>query len=192
MTNRFVGQGVKRKEDPRLVSGTSTYVDDIVLPGMLYMTVVRSIHAHARIKNIDVTRARGIAGVHTVLTGEDTAGLGSVPCAGQLPDLKIPAHPPLARGKVRFVGEPVAIVVADDRYVGADAAEEVDIEYEPLEAVVDPEKAIQAGATVLHEEWDDNIAFRWGFENGNTGEALETPNPSRSTGSSTSVWPRYR
>ena len=173
MTNRFIGQGVKRKEDPRLVSGTSTYVDDIVLPGMLYMTVVRSIHAHARIKNIDVTRAKGMDGVHAVLTGEDTKTLGSVPCAGQLPDLKIPAHPPLARGKVRFAGEPVAIVVAADRYVGADAAEEVDVEYEPLEAVVDPEKAIEPGATVLHEEWDDNVAFRWGFENGNTDEAFE-------------------
>ena len=173
MTNRFVGQAIKRKEDPRMISGASAYVDDIVLPGMLYATVLRSIHAHARIKSIDVTRARSMPGVHAVLTGEDTRdAIGSVPCAGQLPDLKVPNHPPLAVGKVRFVGEPVALVVADDRYVGADAADAVDIDYEPLPAVVDPEKAIESGGTIIHEEWDDNVAFRHGFENGNTKEAF--------------------
>jgi len=89
MTERFVGQAMKRKEDPRLVSGTSTYVDDVVLPGMLHMAVTRSIHAHARIKRIDISKAQNLRGVVAVVTGEEVAAnCGPVPCAASIPGMK--------------------------------------------------------------------------------------------------------
>src|SRR4030095_5373442 len=117
MTQRFVGQAMKRKEDPRLVSGTSTYVDDVVLPGMLHMAVARSIYAHARIKHIDTTKAQRLPGVVTVVVGEEVAAhCGPIPGAASIPGMKNAQRQLLAVGKVRFVGEPVAAVVADNKY----------------------------------------------------------------------------
>src|SRR5436853_1363399 len=104
MPQRFVGQAMKRKEDPRLVQGTSTYVDDVVLPGMLHMAIARSIHAHARIKRVDISKAQKLPGVITIVTGEEVAAhCGPIPCAAMLPDMKKAQRQLLAVGKVRFV-----------------------------------------------------------------------------------------
>ena len=164
---RYVGQAIKRKEDPRLVSGTSSYVDDIVLPGALHLALVSSIHAHARIKSIDISRAQKVRGVHSVITGKETAAnCGAVPAIGDFPDIKRPTHHLLAVDKVKFVGEPVVAVLASDKYVARDAAEMVEIDYDPLPAVTNPEKAIEAGSTVVHDEFQDNRAYTFGWANG--------------------------
>jgi len=174
MTQRYVGQAMKRKEDPRLVSGTSTYVDDVVLPGMLHMAVTRSIHAHARIKRVDTSKAQKLPGVIAVVTGEEvTAHCGLTPCAASLPNMKKALRPLLAMNKVRFVGEPIAAVVAENKYIARDAADLVEIDYEPLPVVVDPEKAMDPASPRLYEEFSDNIAFNFFFESGNTEEAFK-------------------
>src|SRR5881394_2642452 len=118
MTQRYVGQAMKRKEDPRLVSGTSTYVDDVVLPGMLHMAITRSIHAHARIKRVDVARAQKLPGVVAIVTGDEVAAhCGPIPCAASIHNMKNAQRQLLAVGKVRFVGEPIAAVVAESKYI---------------------------------------------------------------------------
>lgn len=173
MTQRYVGQAMKRKEDPRLISGTSTYVDDIVMPGMLHMAVARSIHAHARIRRVDTSRAQKLPGVVTVVTGEEVgAHCGPVPCGASIPNMKNAQRQLLAVDKVRFVGEPVAAVVATDKYIARDAADLIEIDYEPLPAVVNPEKAMDPSSPLLYDEFSDNIAYTFGFESGNTDEAF--------------------
>src|SRR5438876_6883340 len=177
MTQRYVGQAMKRKEDPRLVSGTSSYVDDISMPGMLHMAITRSIHAHARIKRIDISKAQRLPGVHAVITGEEVAAnCGPVPSAGEIPNMKRPQRYLLAVSKVRFVGEPIAAVVAADKYIARDAADFIEIEYEPLPAVVNPEKAMQPGSPRLYDEFSDNVSYNFGFESGNTEEAFKSAN----------------
>jgi len=167
MGKRFVGQPIPRVEDYRLITGRSQYVDDIVRPRMVYAAILRSIHAHARVKAVNVERARQAPGVIAVFTGEDVRdAIGSIPVASQLPDLKIPAHPVLAVGKVRYVGEPIAVVVAEDRYRARDAVDLIEVDYEPLEAVVDPEQALAEGAPVIHEEFGTNVAFVWQLSGG--------------------------
>src|SRR5262245_30631835 len=174
MTQRFVGQAMKRKEDPRLVSGTSTYVDDVVLPGMLHMAVARSLYAHARIKQIDTSKAQRLPGVIAVVTGEEVAAhCGPVPCAASIPGMKNAQRQLLAVGKVRFVGEPVAAVVAENKYVARDAADLIEIDYDVLPAVVDPVKAMDPASPRLYDEFSDNIAYNFGFETGNTEEAFQ-------------------
>jgi carbon-monoxide dehydrogenase large subunit len=164
---------MKRKEDPRLVSGTSTYVDDVVLPGMLHMAVTRSIHAHARIKHIDVSKTQKLPGVAAVITGEEVAAhCGPIPCAASVPNMKNAVRELLAVGKVRFVGEPIAAVVAETKYIARDAADLIEIEYEPLPAVVNPEQAMEADSPRLYDEFSDNIGYTFGFETGNTEEAF--------------------
>jgi carbon-monoxide dehydrogenase large subunit len=171
---KYVGKAMKRKEDPRLIQGLAHYVDDIQMQGMLYMAVVRSPYAHARIRSVDVSKARTAPGVVDVLTGEDVRGvIGSVPCAAVLPDLKPATRPVLATDKVRFVGEPVAVVVASDRYAARDAVDLVEVDYDPLPVVVDPEKAITKGATLLYEQFGDNVAFRWQLEGGDVAKAFQ-------------------
>ncbi len=175
MTQRYVGQALKRKEDPRLVSGTSSYVDDISMPGMLHMAITRSIHAHARIKRIDISKAQRLPGVHAVITSEEVAAnCGPVPSAGEIPNMKRPQRYLLAVSKVRFVGEPIAAVVAADKYIARDAADFIEIEYEPLPAVVNPEKAMQPGSPRLYDEFSDNVSYNFGFESGNTEEAFKS------------------
>jgi carbon-monoxide dehydrogenase large subunit len=169
----YVGRPMKRKEDPRLIQGLAQYVDDLRLPEMLQAAFVRSPHAHARIRSIDTSKALGAPGVLAVLTGEDVReALGMVPCAAQIPDMKMALRPALALGRARFVGEPVAVVVASDRYLARDAAELVDVDYEPLTAVVDPEKALAKGAPVLYEQHKDNVAYRWELEGGDVKKAF--------------------
>ncbi|MBC8100046.1 MAG: molybdopterin-dependent oxidoreductase, partial [Armatimonadetes bacterium] len=170
-TTRIFGSAIKRREDPRLMTGKSKYTDDMSLPGMVAMAVVRSPYAHAIIKSIDISAAKAAPGVIAVFTGQDMAM--NVPTAWLVPnsDLKTPAHPTLARDKVRYVGDGVAIVIADNRYHAQDAVELVEVEYEPLDAVVNPEEATFNGAPQLFDEVPNNVAFRWVASSGD--EAVE-------------------
>ena len=144
---RYIGKPLKRKEDPRLIQGLAHYVDDLPLPGMHHAAFVRSPHAHARICSVDISRAKNAPGVALVLTGADIRGtIGPVPCAAKIPEMKAGLRPALAHDKVRFVGEPVAVVVATDRYAARDAADLIEVDYEPLTPVVNPEKALAGGA----------------------------------------------
>ena len=161
MAQKLVGQRVKRVEDPRLITGTSHYVDDIHLPGMLYAAFIRSPYAHARIKSIKADLALQHPGVIAVITGNETKDkCGTVPCAAAVPDLKRPAHYCLALDRAYFVGHPVAIVIANDRYTARDAADLVEIDYDPLPAASNPEQALKTGAPLAHPEFRTNLAFR--------------------------------
>ncbi len=161
-TTRIFGSGIKRREDPRLITGKAKYTDDMVLPGMLAMVVVRSPYAHALIKSIDTSAVQAMPGVVAVFTGADIT-LGGVPCAWLIPgsDLKTPTHPPLAKDKVRYVGDGVAIILAENRSLAQDAADTVQVDYEPLGAVTNPEEASKDGAPQLFDDVPNNIAFRW-------------------------------
>src|SRR5258705_1605990 len=160
MSAKYVGQRVKRTEDPRLIKGLAHYVDDIRLPDTLHVAFVRSVYAHARISNIDSSEALKAPGVVAVYTGKDVAEkIGPGPCASALPELKVPDHRVLAQDKVYFVGHPIAAVVATDRYAARDAVDLVMVDYEDLPAVVDVEEAAK-GTAVIHENFGDNIAYK--------------------------------
>jgi len=161
MATQMIGASIKRVEDPRFITGKGMYTDDIKLPGMVHAAFVRSPHAHAQITSIDVSAAQAMSGVAAVYIGQDLAdaGVGSVPCGWLLPGLIIPPHPPIAIDRVRYVGEIVAVVLADDPYTAHDAAEAVVVDYDPLPAVVDP-RAAHGGPTV-HDEAPNNVAFDW-------------------------------
>src|SRR5512143_1879228 len=153
-----LGERVKRKEDPRLIQGRAHYVDDFKLDGMLYMAFVRSVHAHAKITSISDSAARAMPGVVDVLRGKDLEGkLGFVPCAAGMEGLKIPDHPCLAGDEVRYVGEPIAAVIARDRFIASDAANKIEVEYEPLPVVVNPEKALEKDSPLVHSKFTDNV-----------------------------------
>jgi len=171
MPKKYVGEPIKRTEDPRLIKGLAHYVDDIKLPDTLHVCFVRSIYAHARIAGLDVTEAEKSPGVVAVYTGTDVAKVGPVPCAAALPDLKVPDHRVLAGDKVYFVWHPIAAVVATDRYAARDAADLVVVDYEDLPAVVDVEAAAQGG-TVIHESFGDNIAYKLTAGEGDIDAAL--------------------
>src|SRR6266567_4498170 len=158
----MVGSPIKRREDPRLITGQATYVDDIKIPGMLYMAVLRSPYGHARINSINTEAARNHPGVKAVYTAADLKGaVGNVAIAVPLGEIAngMGVHGPLAEGKVRFYGDPVAVVLAEDRYVARDARDLIEVDYEPLPAIVDVEKAMQPGAPLLYEEFGTNVAF---------------------------------
>jgi CO/xanthine dehydrogenase Mo-binding subunit len=162
---RWIGTSMKRVEDPRLLVGEGTYIDDIVLPNMLHAGVLASPFAHARIVSIDTSKARALPGVHAVLTGEDVAKTtGPLPCFSSPPV----EQRCVALGKVRHVGEPVAIVAADSRYIAEDALALIEVEYEPLPVVNDPEEAVRStGDAVLHpDRGDTNIAQQRTFKFG--------------------------
>ncbi|ATY85761.1 carbon monoxide dehydrogenase [Kyrpidia spormannii] len=158
------GTAIKRREDPRLITGNGRYTDDVQLPGMLYAAILRSPHAHARIRRLDVEKAKRAPGVVAVFTGQDVAGkVAPIPTAWLPPgsDIKTTAHPALAVEKVRYVGDGVAMVVAESRYAARDALELIEVDYEVLPAVVDAEKAMEEGAPVLHDDAPGNVAFHW-------------------------------
>src|SRR5687767_4880780 len=160
MANKYVGQRVKRTEDPRLIKGLAHYVDDIGLPGTLHVAFVRSMYAHAKITGIDTSVALATPGVVAIYTGADIGDkIGPVPCAGALPDLKVPDHRVLAKDKVYFMGHPIVAVVATDRYVARDACEQIIVDYDELPVVTDVEAAA-AGGPVIHDGFGDNIAYR--------------------------------
>jgi carbon-monoxide dehydrogenase large subunit len=166
------GSSIKRREDPRLITGQGTYVGDIKLVGMLHMALARSPHAHADIKSIDTSRARAVDGVVAVYTGEDLKEhLGSIPCGWVVPDTKEVPHPPLAYGRVRCVGDAVAAVVATDPAIAADGAALIDVDYELLPAVVTVEEAAKSGAPQLHDDAPNNIAFEWEISGGDIEQA---------------------
>ena len=171
-TEKLTGKRIRRKEDPRLITGTATYVDDIKMPGMHHACVVRSPHAAARIRGIHSKAAAELPGVVAVFTGADIASVGPVPCGASLPGLRVPHHAILAQDRVYFVGHPVAVVVATDRYIAADAADLIEVDYDPLPAVSDPEKAIAPGAPAVHPEWPDNVAFNYHQEGGEPEKAF--------------------
>ena len=162
---QYIGASVKRKEDQRFITGKGRYTDDIVLPNMTYACIVRSPHAHAKIKSIKVDRAKAQPGVVAVFTGQDMQddGVGPVPNGWQIgEDMKEPPHPALAVDKVRHVGDGVAVVIAESRYAAKDAAELVEVDYEVLPAVTDGAKAIEKGAPLVHDDAaPNNISFTW-------------------------------
>lgn len=173
--NGFVGRRLKRKEDPRLITGRATYVDDLALPGMLFAAVVRSPEAHARIASIDTSAAAERAGIEAVFTGEDLADMAApCPMVWVPPgvEVHVPEHWPLARGKVGYVGQAVAVVLGSDKYAVVDAAEGVVVEYEPLPVVVDPEAALEDGAPIIHDEFGTNKVFEWSLGGGDVEAAL--------------------
>src|SRR5882762_6963270 len=156
MSDRWIGKSVRRVEDFRLLTGRGAFIDDHPPVGNIHQAaIVRSRYAHARIVGYDVTRARAAEGVVAVITGEHVAKETRPLAVG----VTTPVHYYCAAtDKVRFVGEPVAVVVARDRYLAEDAAEAVVVDYEPLPAVVDPEKALEPGAPLLHEHVGSNLA----------------------------------
>src|SRR5882724_1466566 len=169
------GSGIKRREDPRLITGSATYTDDVKLPGLTYAAVLRSPYAHAKLTRIDVSAARKAPGVLAVYTGAEIKDrVVPVPCAWNPPncDLKTPPRPLLAYETVRYVGDGVALVVAESRAQARDAIDLIEVDYDPLPAGVDPEKMTQAGAPQLHADVPKNIAFKWIVAGGDADKAF--------------------
>ena len=132
---RLLGKSIKRREDPRFITGKGTYVDDVKLPGTTYAVFVRSPHAHAKIGKIDTAAAAKHPGVVAVFTGADMTGVNSLPCGWLLPELKVPPHMPLASDAARYVGDPVAVVIAETQDAAQDAADRVSVTWDVQPAV---------------------------------------------------------
>jgi carbon-monoxide dehydrogenase large subunit len=170
-TSPEVGKARRRKEDARLITGRTRWTDNIILPGMLHLAVVRSPLAHARITRISTEAARQQPGVVGVYTAADLDAEGvSLPCAWTVtPDMKSPQRPPLAYDTVHFAGEGVAVVVARTAAEARDAVEAVEVDYDPLEPVLDMEAALADGATLVHPELGTNRNALWVFDSGEAG-----------------------
>ncbi len=175
---KYIGQPVKRNEDPRLLTGQALFVDDVDLPGMLHATFLRSDYAHARIISIDTSAAKAMPGVVAVYTAADMGDFWHpspmiVQPPPTLEDIVFNARPqiPMAKDKVRHIGDPVAVVIAESRYIAEDAAEQIWVEYEPLDAVTDLEKALEPDSALLYEELGTNLASHVQQEKGNYAEA---------------------
>jgi carbon-monoxide dehydrogenase large subunit len=178
---RYVGGGVPRKEDPKLITGQGQFIEDINLPGMLWMAVVRSPFAHAAVSSVDLSRAKQMPGVVAAFSGEELAEewAAGLPCAWPIArrtfpepttdDPRLPDHFPVVKDRARFAGDPVAVVVAETRAQAKDATEAVDVDYEMLDAVLDIEEALNEGAPRVHDDFDSNEAYTWG-----TGDAEAT------------------
>ncbi|HBH02582.1 MAG TPA: dehydrogenase, partial [Candidatus Rokubacteria bacterium] len=170
---KLVGARVPRREDPRLLTGQGSYVDDHRPARMLHAAFLRTPHAHARIVRIDVEAARALPGVAAVLTGEDLArDCKPVRAGSRMPAYKVTSFPALAQDTVRYTGEAVAVIAAESRYLAEDAAELIVVDYEPLPAVADLEQALAPGAPVLHEEAGDNLLLAREFARGDVDRAL--------------------
>ena len=181
MSSRIFGSGIRRREDPRLITGSAAYTHDITLPGMAYAVMLRSSHAHARITRIDTEQARAAPGVLAVYTGADIEGaLQPMPCAWLLPEsgLKVAPYPCIARDVVRYTGDIVAVVVAEELPQAHDAVELIEADYEPLPAVTDPEQAAATDAPQLHatdingDAIPGNQAFHWTVAGGDVDAAF--------------------
>jgi carbon-monoxide dehydrogenase large subunit len=171
-TETLVGKRIRRREDPRLITGTATYVDDIQMPGMHFAAIVRSPHAAAKIRSIDTKAAAKTPGVVAIFTSKDTGKIGPVPCGASIPGLRVPHHHVLATDRVYYVGHPVAVVVSTDKYLARDAADLIEVDYDVLPAVADPEKALAKGAPAVHPEWPDNTAYTYHQEGGDIDKAF--------------------
>lgn len=169
---KFVGESVKRVEDPRFIQGQGKFVANLQLPGMACAAIKRSPYAHARIKRIDIEAARKLEGVIAVYTGRDllngvhsSAPCGPIPCGYTPQNTKVPIHPPLAVDEVNYAGDGVAVVVAESAYIAYDALDLIDVDYEPLPVVVDAKAAAQEGAPLVHPEIANNTSFYWSLGN---------------------------
>jgi carbon-monoxide dehydrogenase large subunit len=171
-----VGRAMRRKEDPRMITGQGRYTDDISVPGMLYAAFVRSPEAHAKITSIDTSAAAQRDDVVAVFTGEELAGDFPAPMAMVWSppgvEIKTPEFWPLSRGEVKYVGEAVAVVIGTDRYSVVDAAEDVTVEYDPLPVVVDPEKALEDGSPLVWEQFGTNQTHQWKVSGGDIDAAI--------------------
>ena len=162
-----IGPATKRREDVRFLTGKGRYTDDINVRGQAYAHFLRSNVAHGKIKGIDTGAAEDMPGVIRIFTGKDFEGVGSIPCGWQVTDRKgnpmlEPAHPVLAQGKVRHVGDPIAVVVAETESQARDAAEAIEVDIEELPAVIDMKEAVKGG-TLVHDEIGSNLCYDWGF-----------------------------
>ena len=175
VTGRVVGTPVPRKEDRKLVTGNGQFIDNINLPGQLWLSVVRSPYAHARIGKVDLAAARKLKGVVAAFSGAELAAdwAGSLPCAWPVTeDIRMPPHYPLAFDKARHAGDGVAVVVAETRAIAKDAAELVEVEYEPLAAVTDVGKALEDGAPLVHDDLGTNECYVWNLDAGEVDQAF--------------------
>ena len=169
----YIGARVERVEDPRLLRGIGKYVGDIRRVGMVHAAILRSTCAHARIVRIDTEAASKAPGVIGVFTAADMPNVRTIPMrTGRVPGLERSQQTPIAKDKVRYVGDPVAVVVAEDRYLAEDALEFIEVEYEPLGVVTDPREAMQPGAPRLHDTVSENIAANFQVNVGNLDAAM--------------------
>ena len=176
-TQRVFGASVQRLEDPRFITGQGRYTDNLTQPGMAHMVVVRSPFAHANIDGIDAGDALKMPGVVGVFTGQEMAdaGFAAMPCAWVVPDsdTKTPAYPPVAIDQVRFVGDAVAIVLAETEAQARDASYAVDVTYDTLGVVVNAREAIEDGAPLVHDDVPNNLCFHWTVAGGDVDAAFE-------------------
>ena len=169
----YIGSRIKRKEDPRLLRGVGKYVGDIHRVGMVHAAILRSTHAHARISKVDTSQALRLEGVIGVLTAADMPGLKTIPMrTGRIPGLERSQQFPIATTKVRYVGDPVAVVVAASRYIAEDAIELIDVGYEAVGPVTDARQSMQAGAPQLHDAVPNNIAANFHVDVGDVDGAF--------------------
>src|SRR5258705_3069607 len=183
-TARLLGASVKRREDPRFMTGKGNYTDDLKLPGMTYAAFVRSPHSHARIGAIDTAKAKAYPGVVAVFTGKDMTGVNSLPCGwdlrkdknvpGVVQDLAMVPHMPLSSDVARHVGDPIAVVIADTQNAALDAAELVAVQWEPLPSGTATDRASQTGAAQVHAGAPGNIAFKWELGGGDVDAAFKS------------------
>ncbi|MET9174533.1 xanthine dehydrogenase family protein molybdopterin-binding subunit [Streptomyces misionensis] len=171
---REVGRARLRKEDARLLTGQTTWTDNIQVAGMLHLAILRSPMAHARITRVDVAPALERPGVLAAFSGADLAeGLGSLPCAWPVTeDIVLPDHPPIAVEEVRYAGDPVAVVAARDRYAAADALEAIEVDYDPLPPVLDLEAALAEDAPLVHSDKGTNRCYTWPLATGESFAAV--------------------
>ena len=173
---KVIGTSVKRKEDASLLRGAGTFIDNLTLPGTVYMAVVRSPYPHARINGVNLDAARAAEGVVAALSGADLADewKGGLPCAWPVTeDIRMPTHYPLAIDEARYQGEGIAVVVAVSRALAKDAAELVEVDYEPLPSIANVEKALESGAPLVHSEFESNECYVWKLETGDVQSAID-------------------
>jgi carbon-monoxide dehydrogenase large subunit len=168
----YIGERVPRKEDPRLITGDALFTDDVTLPGMVYVSLVRSPHAHARIRRIDTTAATKESAVVSVLTGKDLEATGMLPVFISVPKQSTSKHMPIAVDKVRYAGDAVAAVVAETRDAAKRAADAIAVDYEPLPVVVDATKALEPGQPIVNEELGTNLVFTYPVKGGDIDKAF--------------------
>ncbi|MBS1978602.1 MAG: xanthine dehydrogenase family protein molybdopterin-binding subunit [Bacteroidetes bacterium] len=167
---KYIGKSIKRVEDKRFITGKANYTDDIVLPGMTYGAFVRSPYANAKVKKVDISKAKVMPGVIAIYTGADVAAVNGVPCGWQVnfkngATMKEPKHPLLVADRTKHVGDPVAFVIAESRAEAKDAAEAVTVDFEKLSCVTDPAEAVKPGAPLVHDDVPNNICFDWELGN---------------------------
>src|ERR1700716_2160764 len=172
MVDRLIGASVDRVEDPRLLTGQGRFVDDVSFPGMLHASFLRSIHPHARIRRIDTSRAVALAGVVAVLTGDDMRALCHPFQQIGPPQLRTPQFYALAVDKARFVGDPLALVVAESRYLAEDACDLIDVDFDVLEPVADADQAIAEASPLLYDELGDNVVYQDSWQYGDVAGAF--------------------